>query len=217
MKGIALDSLFDPKRIDLCFLDTDFSVAHVYSTGGGWDASNAESGDHMGGVFSSPSVMVATKAAQQLVTAPGGVSTQPAGPASQQLSGPPRQRLPIELPGGLKHIANELPPSASAGLTRVGRTGIPVDTGTASFGFKPRLMCSRSAPTRPCTTRFCGRARSQANLDGRTSAVPSSARRPQRPLRGGTDRSLWARSGPCAARFQPAHAGYRRHGESSVF
>src|SRR5690242_7607156 len=71
VRGMALASMIDPNRLDLCFLEAGFPVAHVYSTGAGWNATGAESGwDHLGGMFNTPPVMVATKATPQVVIAP---------------------------------------------------------------------------------------------------------------------------------------------------
>jgi hypothetical protein len=71
MKGMALASPFAAERIDLCFLDVDFSVAHVFSTGDGWNATSPEAGwDQLGGQFITTPAMVATKAVRPLVNKP---------------------------------------------------------------------------------------------------------------------------------------------------
>jgi len=81
MKGMALASLFDPARIDLCFLQAGGATpAHVYSKdGGGWDPTVPQAGwDILGGEFVTAPVMVATKTAPQLVNAPeGGNAPEP--------------------------------------------------------------------------------------------------------------------------------------------
>src|ERR1700747_2278608 len=82
MKGLALASPFAAERIDLCLLDEDFSVAHVFSTGNGWDATSKEAGwDHLGGQFITTPAMVATKAVRPLLKPP---SNPPVLPQPQQ-------------------------------------------------------------------------------------------------------------------------------------
>lgn len=158
MKGMAIASLFDPQRIDLVFLDVDFSAAHVYSTGGGWAATNAQSGgDHLGGVFITPPVLVATKAPRPLVFAPADVLTPtpdiaprpviaPADALGPQQVAPTRAAMPQEpapsQPAATTMVELRRPTTAPAVTTAI--TVLP----STNSGFASRPLSSPHASPR---------------------------------------------------------------------
>src|SRR5690349_3522301 len=105
MKGLALASPFAAERIDLCLLDEDFSVAHVFSTGNGWDATSKEAGwDHLGGQFITTPAMVATKAARPLVNAPIDPPVLPQPQQGAVSGGQPLAEADAMAPAGLHGV-----------------------------------------------------------------------------------------------------------------
>jgi hypothetical protein len=154
MHGMALASPFDPARIDLCFLETGFSPAHVFSTGSGWDASVQEAGwDHLGGEFITAPVMVATKAARQPVNelSPGDAGPAP-GPTTlppHRVPGPlgvgpvvagPVVAGPLGAASALGHVAAASPgPGGSPQVMASVARGVAGLGGLTPFGPRPRL------------------------------------------------------------------------------
>ena len=105
MKGLALASPFAAERIDLCLLDEDFSVAHVFSTGNGWDATSKEAGwDHLGGKFITAPAMVATKAVRPLVNAPIDPPVLPQPPQAAVSGGQAPAEAHAMAPAGLHGV-----------------------------------------------------------------------------------------------------------------
>ncbi len=140
---MALASLFDPKRIDLCFLDGGFPVAHVHSTGGGWYATQAQSGwDHLGGAFITPPAMVASKAQPQLVNAPQDLSAPSDVPTPPHVGAPPEVRTALHArPSRAQRSAPRDPAAAPAAqaVAAVAKSGPLGGAGAGAFEPKTRL------------------------------------------------------------------------------
>ncbi len=165
MKGMAVTSLFDPVRIDLCFLASGSTPAHVYSTGSGWDSTGPLSGwDNLTGEFLTAPVVVATKASPPILVEPGNgdVGTPPPPPPPHHIIGG------LATDPGIQHaalsavaVAAPSPPAAGtppavsasaaspAATTTLGtepsspgavaRTLIGPASGLSPFGPQPRL------------------------------------------------------------------------------